>query len=145
MTFMSMAAMASSKEMNEIALIKSPQGIGNKQDQGRAQQGRQGAVHPFEGDDEVDQQQDNGGNPEGRGDLALDMEILLDLEELIAGSIRPRHHHRHGRGRQGHPGRFKGLDLHLGIRQGPRRQDKLPTKAPDLPVVIFSFSVVLTC
>ena len=106
---------------NEIAFIKSPEGIGNKQNQGRAQQRRQGAVHPFEGDDEVDQQQDNGGNPEGRGDLALDMEILLDLEELVAGSIRSRHDYRHDRGRQGHPGRFKGLDLHFSIRQGPRR------------------------
>ena len=57
--------MASVKGQDKKGLVKGAEGIGDEQDQGRTQQGRQGAVHPLEGDDDVDHQQDEGGEPEG--------------------------------------------------------------------------------
>ena len=52
-------------------LVPVPQGIGDEHDEGRAQKGDQGAVHPLERDDHVNQQQDEGGDPEACGDGAV--------------------------------------------------------------------------
>ena len=56
------------KGENKIGFVKGAEGIGDEEDEGGAQQGRQGAVHPLETDDDVDPQEDEGGEPEGGGD-----------------------------------------------------------------------------
>ena len=118
------------KGEDEKGLVKGAEGIGDEQDEGRAQQGRQGAVHPFERDDDVNQQQDQGGEPEGRGDGPFQFKVLGGLEEFVAGGISARLHNLDGRGRQGLPGRFGGLDLHFGPGQGPGRQEEFAHEAP---------------
>ena len=68
--------------------------------------------------DHIDQQQDEGGDPEARGDGAVQGEVLGRLEELVALGVGPGLHHLHRGGRDGLPGGFGGLDLHLGGRAG---------------------------
>ena len=98
--------------------IAGPQGIGDEQDEGRAQEGHQGAVHQLQRNDHIDQQQDEGGDPEARGDGAVQGEVLGRLEELVALGVGPGLHHLHRGGRDGLPGGLGGLDLHLGGRAG---------------------------
>ena len=59
MTFMSMACYGVFKRQDEIIRVERSGRIGDEQDQGGAQQGRQGPVHPFRCNDHIDQQQDN--------------------------------------------------------------------------------------
>ena len=101
--------------------VPGPQGVGDEEDEGRAQKGDQGAVHPLKRDDQVDQQQNEGGDPEARGDGALHGEVLGRLEEVVALGVGPGLHHLHRGGRDGLPGGLGGLDLDFGGWQGSRR------------------------
>ena len=69
MTFRSMARMASSKGEDKIIFVEGAGGVSDEQNKGGAQKGRQGPVHQFGGDEDVHQQQNQGGDPEARGDL----------------------------------------------------------------------------
>ena len=53
-------------------------------------------------------------------------------KELVALGVDPGLHHLHRGGRDGLPGGLGGLDLHLGGRQGPRRQDEIRHKTAGL-------------
>ena len=75
------------KGENVKGLVKAAQGVGDEQDQGRGQQGRQGAVHPFEADDDVHPQENEGGEPEGRGDRPRQGKVPGGLEKPVA--LRP--------------------------------------------------------
>ena len=102
--------------------VERPDGIGDEHEQGRPQQGRQGAVHDLEGDQRVDQQQDQGGDPEGRGDGPFHFQGLVGQKDGVALFIHPfRQHlvqHHPGRGLVGGLGR---LHFHLGARESPFR------------------------
>ena len=76
-----------SKGEDEIGLVKGAESIGDEEDEGGAQQGRQGAVHPFETDDDVNPQEDEGGEPEGGAHGPFQFKVLGGLEEFVAGGV----------------------------------------------------------
>jgi hypothetical protein len=114
---------------DEVALVENPGGVADKEQQNGAQQGRQGPVHPFQGNDDIDPEEDQGGDPEGRGDGPLHGEVAGGLEQAVAGRVGSRVHHLEGRGRYGLPGGLVGLHFHPGAGEGPGGKGQIGHKA----------------
>ena len=83
MTFRSMARMASSNEEDKVVFVKGAGGVRDEQNTRRPQKGRQGPMHQLGGDEDVHDQEHEAGDPKGRGDLAFQGEVGLDLEERL--------------------------------------------------------------
>ena len=80
---------------DEKGLVIGSPGVGDEQDEGRPQKRDQSAMHPFKRDDQVDQEQSNGGDPEGPLEVPLGGLMVAKREE--AGAARHGQTHR-GRG-----------------------------------------------
>ena len=83
-------------------------------------------MHPLRGDDHVDHEQNNRGDPEGRGDGAVQGQALGRLIDLVALGIVAGFDDFDPGGADLSPGGFGGLDLHLGARQGAGGQHEFP-------------------
>lgn len=115
---------------DEVALVKGSCRIRDKENQGGAQEGRQGAVQQLGGDEQVDQDQNRSGHPEGRGDLAVKGEGLGGLEAAVAGGVDARLHYLEGLGAQGPPAGFLGRELHPARGQRAGGQVKFRQEIP---------------
>ncbi len=121
------------KGQDKKILVKGARRVGNEQNNGRAQKGRQGAVHQFGGDDHVNQQQDCGRQPKGRGDLALHGQLGLGLKEVMALGVGAHRHEGNRGGAKVMPGAFGGLDLQTPGREAAGGKEENRQETPLLP------------
>ena len=118
------------KREDEVIFVKGAGGVSDEQNKGGAQKGRQGPMHQLGGDEDVHHQEHEAGDPKGRGDLAFQGEVGLDLEEPVAGRISPCPHNFKDLRLLSLPARSQRPDFHRGLRQGPLGQPITPDKAP---------------